>query len=111
MKPKLLFIFICTDCFSWVLWEGDVKTKLGMQEVYWRVTPVKDEKGQGIRWERRGSGHDSDLTRSQLTQWRAREQTEDWKVLHGKEWQAPGSLPCLVLGWGYSGKVWPPLKS
>ena len=72
--------------------------KLGMQEVYWRVIPVKDKKGQGISLERRGSGHDSDLTGSQLTQWRAGEQTEDWKVLYGKERQAPRSPPCLVFG-------------
>lgn len=46
-----------------------------MQEVYWRVTPVKDKKG--MRLEMKGSDNNANLTRSQSTQRRAREQVDD----------------------------------
>ena len=36
MKTQLLYIFIFTGCFSWVLWEADAKMELEMQGVYWR---------------------------------------------------------------------------
>lgn len=75
MKTQLLYIFIFTDCFSWFLWEVDANMELWVQEVYWRVTPVKDKKG--MRLEMKGSDNNTDLTRSPSTQWRARDQAND----------------------------------
>lgn len=61
--------------------------------------------------EREDSDLSADLTKSQSTQQRARRQRlMITTVLHGKEWQAPMSLPCSVTGWSYPGKMAYPQK-
>ena len=100
MKTQLLYIFISTGCFSWVLWEADAKMELRNAKHLLEITPAKDKR-QAIGLERKDSARSAYLMGSQSIWWGAREQRlVIGRVLHWKDWHAPVSLPCLIIGWG-----------
>lgn len=47
---------------SWILWETDTETDLGVQDICWGVVPMDNKRGKKQNWERITSDQDTELT-------------------------------------------------
>lgn len=74
LPTSLVVCLLVAACVSWVLWEADVDTELGVQKVYWGIRPV-GRKERHWNWVAEPSDQDADLTKSLLSKGSSRAKT------------------------------------